>query len=108
MEEKVLIVEGTSDRKRVKQVLQEQVHIICTNGTLSIEKLEDLIFPIEDEDVYILVDEDESGEKLRRQLKRELPNATHLYTEKEYRQIEDTPLDYLAQILSKFFQVKEI
>jgi toprim domain protein len=108
MEEKVLIVEGTSDRKRVMEVLHEPVHIICTNGTLSAEKLEEVIYPIEDEDVYILVDADESGEKLRRQLKRELPNATHLYTEKEYRQIEDTPLDYLAQILSKYFQVKEI
>lgn len=108
MEEKVLIVEGTSDRKRVKQVLEEPVYIVCTNGTLSAEKLEEVIYPIEDEDVYILVDADESGEKLRRQLKRELPNATHLYTEKEYRQIEDTPLNYLAKILSKYFLVKEI
>jgi toprim domain protein len=108
MEEKVLIVEGTSDRKRVKQVLDEPVNVICTYGTLSAEKLEELILPIEDKDVYILVDADESGEKLRKQLKRELPNATQLFTEKGYGQVETTPLDYLAYILRGHFQVKEI
>ncbi len=106
MVDKVLIVEGTSDRKRVKQVLDERVNVICTYGTLSEEKLEQLILPIEDEDVYILVDADESGEKLRKQLLRELPNATHLYTEKVYGQVETTPLDYLAQVLRKYFVVK--
>ncbi|WP_096188929.1 toprim domain-containing protein [Evansella halocellulosilytica] len=108
MEEKVLIVEGTSDRKRVKAVLDEPVDIICTYGTLSDEKLETLILPIEDHDVYILVDADHAGESLRKQLKRELPNATHLYTQKGYGQVETTPLDYLTQILRGYFHVKEI
>lgn len=107
MDEKILIVEGTNDRKRVKKVLNERVDIICTYGTLSEEKLEELIYPIEDKDVYVLVDADDSGEKLRRQLKRELPNATHLYTEKVYGQVETTPYDYLAQILGQYFLVKE-
>ncbi|MET3506096.1 5S rRNA maturation endonuclease (ribonuclease M5) [Halalkalibacter oceani] len=52
MVEKVLIVEGTNDRKRVKRVLNEPVDVICTYGTLSVTKLEDLILPIEDKDVY--------------------------------------------------------
>ncbi|GAE35506.1 toprim domain-containing protein [Halalkalibacter akibai] len=108
MQEKVLIVEGKSDRKRVKQVLDEDVDVICTYGTLSEEKLETIILPIEDKDVYILVDADESGENLRRKLKRELPNATHLYTLKEYGQVETTPHHYLAQILRGDFDVKEI
>ncbi|RXI97796.1 hypothetical protein DS745_15635 [Anaerobacillus alkaliphilus] len=106
MVDKVIIVEGTSDRKKVKQVLAEQVNIICTYGTLSEEKLEQLILPVEELDVYILVDADESGEKLRKQLKRELPNATHLFTEKVYGQVETTPLDVLAKILSEYFEVK--
>ena len=45
MEDKVLIVEGTSDRKRVKQVLNQPVNVICTYGTLSETKLETLIYP---------------------------------------------------------------
>ncbi|MCK0471077.1 toprim domain-containing protein [Halalkalibacter sp. APA_J-10(15)] len=107
MVEKVLIVEGTNDRKRVKKVLHEKVTIICTHGTLSNEKLEEFILPIENEDVYVLVDADDSGDKIRKQLKRELPNAVHLYTIREYGQVETTPLDYLAQILRAHFQVKE-
>ncbi|OLO28981.1 hypothetical protein BTR23_16530 [Alkalihalophilus pseudofirmus] len=106
MEDKVLIVEGKNDRKRVKQILAEPVEIICTYGTLSTEKLETLILPMEDMDVYILVDADEPGEKLRKQLKRELPNATHLYTQKEYKQVETTPFRYLAEELGKYFEVK--
>ncbi|WP_100407437.1 toprim domain-containing protein [Bacillus solitudinis] len=108
MEDKVLIVEGTSDRKRVNKVLNEPVEVICTNGTLSEEKLETVIFPIEDKDVYILVDADDSGESLRKHLKRELPNATHLYTQREYGQVETTPLEYLIEVLKPHFHVKEI
>ncbi|UCZ51530.1 hypothetical protein LGQ02_11670 [Bacillus shivajii] len=107
MVDKVLIVEGTSDRKRVKRVLDEPVDVICTYGTLSDEKLETLILPIEDLDVYILVDADEAGESLRKQLKRELPNATHLYTQKGYGQVETTPVEYLTQVLRGHFDVKE-
>ncbi|MDG5787120.1 toprim domain-containing protein [Evansella sp. AB-P1] len=106
MDEKVLIVEGTNDRKRVKQILDEPVDIICTNGTLSDEKLETIILSIEDRDVYILVDADDAGEKLRKQLKRELPNATHLYTLKGYGQVETTPIDYLTELLNAYFFVK--
>ncbi|MFC0470443.1 toprim domain-containing protein [Halalkalibacter kiskunsagensis] len=107
MEDKVLIVEGKNDRKRVKEVLNEPVEIICTYGTLSDEKLETLILPIEDHDVFILVDADEAGESLRKQLKRELPNSTHLYTKKEYGQVETTPFEYLADVLRGHFEVKE-
>jgi toprim domain protein len=107
MEDKVLIVEGTNDRKRVKKVLNEPVDIICTYGTLSSEKLETLILPIEDKDVYILVDADDAGESLRKQLKRELPNATHLYTQKGYGQVETTPFDYLTDVLRGYFDVRE-
>lgn len=108
MEQKVIIVEGKNDRKRIKQILDEPVEIICTYGTLSDEKLENLILPFEDYDVYILVDADESGEQLRKHLKRELPNATHLYTLKGYGQVEETPYHYLAQILRGYFQVKNL
>ena len=108
MDEKVLIVEGIKDRKQVKRVLDESVDVICTYGTLSEEKLETLILPIEDKDVYILVDADEAGETLRKQLKRELPNATHLYTKKGYGQVETTPINFLSELLGDYFLVKQL
>lgn len=105
---KVLIVEGKTDQKRLEQVLTEDVHFVCTFGTLSQEKLEQVILPLQDEEVYILVDADEAGNKLRSQLKRELPNANHLYTRKMYGEVAVTPLDYLAKILAlAHFEVEE-
>lgn len=106
MERKVIIVEGKNDRERLEKILAEPVEIVCTYGTLSLEKLENLILPFEDDDVYILVDADKAGEELRKMLKKELPNAIHLYTLKEYGQVEKTPNKYLEQILRAHFQVK--
>lgn len=96
---KVIIVEGKTDKERIEQLIDEPVQIICTYGTLSYEKLEEMIVPLQNEDVYILVDADTSGMKLRNQLKQELPNATHLYTRRMYREVARTPLDFLAKVL---------
>ena len=97
--EKILIVEGTSDKRQVKKVLNEDVEIICTNGTISLVRLDELVEELEDKDVYILVDADKSGEKLRKQLMREMPNASHIYIDKMYRQVEDAPLKHLSTML---------
>lgn len=99
VEKKVLIVEGKTDRDRLLEVLDEPVTFVLTYGTLSQEKIEELILPVEQEEVYIFVDADEAGMKLRKELKQLLPNAKHLYTRKGYREIAETPLDYLAWIL---------
>lgn len=99
--EKVIIVEGTSDKKKVKNIIKEPVKIICTNGTISITKLDELIEFLEDKEVYVLVDADEAGEKLRKQFKRELPEAEHLYIDKMYREVENAPEQHLATILLK-------
>lgn len=96
---KVIIVEGKTDKERIEQLIDEPVQIICTYGTLSYEKLEELIVPLQNEDVYILVDADTPGMKLRNQLKQELPNATHLYTRRMYREVARTPRDFLAKVL---------
>lgn len=100
-EEKVIIVEGSSDRKKVKKVVKEPVEIICTNGTIGDSRLEELVDALYDRDVYILVDTDDSGEKLRKQLKRELPRAMHLYVDKAYREVESSPDFHVAAILLK-------
>lgn len=98
--QKVLIVEGKTDVTQIRHVLIEEVVILCTYGTLSYEQIEHDIVPLQYDDVYILTDADESGMKLRSQLKQELPNARHLYTRKMYREVARTPLDYLARVLN--------
>lgn len=97
--EKVIIVEGKTDKERLLKILSEPVRIICTYGTLSEEKLEELILPLQYDEVYILVDADEAGNRLRRELQRELPNARHLYTRKMFREVATTPLEHLARVL---------
>jgi toprim domain protein len=97
--DKVLIVEGKSDKNKVKRIVKEPVEIICTNGTISITKLDELIDFLEDKDVYILVDADFSGEKLRKQLKREFPQAEHLYIDRMYREVATAPVHHLATVL---------
>ncbi|WP_245578028.1 toprim domain-containing protein [Alicyclobacillus herbarius] len=105
---KVIIVEGQSDKRRLEQVLDEPVRIVCTNGTLGYEKMEALLQSIAEDEVYVLVDADESGNRLRSQLRQEFPNARHLYTRKVYREVAATPLEHLAEVLARaHFEVDE-
>jgi len=106
---KIIIVEGKTDKEKLLQILNEPVKIICTYGTLSEEKIENMIWPLQGkEDVYVLVDADHAGNKLRQQLKRELPNARHLYTRKMYREVATTPMDHLAKIMADaHFEIHE-
>ncbi|MEW9051818.1 MAG: toprim domain-containing protein [Neobacillus sp.] len=97
--DKVLIVEGKSDKKKVKSILKDPIEIICTNGTISMTKLDELIDFLEDKEVYILVDADDAGEKLRKQLKREFPLAEHLYIDRMYREVATAPVKHLATVL---------
>ncbi len=101
MTDKVIIVEGNRDRKKVLAVLDEEIEIICTNGTIGLEKLDDLVDRLEGREVFILVDADESGEKLRRQLRREMPNAVHLYIDRVFREVEDAPYAHLSDVLQR-------
>lgn len=97
--DKVIIVEGLSDKRKVASVLDEKVEIRCTNGTISLTKLDELVDELIGREVYILFDADESGEKLRKQFRRELPEASHLYIEKMYKEVEDTPEHHIASVL---------
>ncbi|MBU8785472.1 MULTISPECIES: toprim domain-containing protein [Bacillus] len=97
--EKVVIVEGKTDKLKVKHVSGEPLDIICTNGTISLSRLDEFAETLYDKDVYILVDADDSGEKLRRQLKRELPEASHLYIDKVYKEVAAAPNHHVAEVL---------
>lgn len=104
---KVIIVEGKTDRERILQILDEPVEVICSYGTLNSERLEQWISDYSDDDIYVLVDADASGEKIRKQITRELGNVHSLYTQRMYREVATTPLEYLNQILLKaHFKVK--
>lgn len=97
--DKVIIVEGKSDKQKIKEIINEPVEILCTNGTIGIEKLDELIDQIYDKQVYVLLDADESGEKLRKQFKREFPQADHLYIDKMYREVAASPAQHIAHVL---------
>ncbi|MFX3625719.1 MAG: toprim domain-containing protein [Ectobacillus sp.] len=97
--EKVIIVEGKSDKKKIQTLIKEPVEIVCTNGTISLAKLDELIEQFFDKDVYILVDSDAAGDRLRKQFKREFPQAEHLYIDRAYREVATAPVQHLATVL---------
>lgn len=97
--EKVIIVEGKSDKKKIAPIIREPIEIVCTNGTIGLTKLDELLDFLEDKQVYILADSDEAGEKLRKHFKRELPEAKHLFIDKMYREVATAPEKHLATVL---------
>ncbi len=104
---KVIIVEGKTDKERLEEILEEPVEILCSYGTMSYEKLEEWATELEEAEIYLLVDADDSGGKIRKLLNQELPNVHHLYTHRMYREVATTPLEVLAGILEHaHFEVK--
>lgn len=97
--DKIIIVEGLSDKRKIQKIVKEPVDIVCTNGTISQSRLEELVDHISDQEIFILVDSDAAGEKLRRQLKREFPEAEHLYVDRVYREVAAAPVQHLAEVL---------
>lgn len=110
MDERVMIVEGKTDRDRLQGILAEPVKILCTYGTYSsgrAEKLKEEIDPAAE--LFIFTDEDESGKKLRKLLQDDFPDAIHLHTRKEFAEVANTPPEVLAEILAgEGFLVKVI
>lgn len=98
-EEKIIIVEGTSDKRKVLNIIKEDVEVICTNGTISFTRLDEMVDSLFGKDVYILVDADRAGEKLRKLFKREFPEARHLYIDRMYREVATAPAYHLASVL---------
>ncbi|CEG23394.1 Ribonuclease M5 [Planococcus massiliensis] len=97
--EKVIVVEGRSDKTRIAPLIAEPVTILCTNGTVSASRLEELLLPYEDLDIIILVDADKSGEQLRKLVKREFPEARHFYINRSYKEVAATPIRILLDVL---------
>ena len=103
MDKKVIIVEGLTDRKQLAKIIIEDVDIICTHGTFSIEKFDELLetYDLDYRPVYIFVDADDSGIELRKQLTAELPHAEHMYVNDHNKEVAKTPEYILATELLK-------
>lgn len=104
---KVIVVEGKSDRFRLQQLLIEPVDIICTFGTISEYHLDELLEPYELDDLYVFVDADHTGEKIRDLFHRNYPEAVHLYTDEIHVEVEVTPYELLAEQLIKYFDIDQ-
>jgi toprim domain protein len=96
-----IIVEGKNDRSRLRRILSPEVDILCTFGTLSTLKLESLRHTVGDGDVYLYMDNDSSGKKIRGVLRDAFPDAVHMYTRKGYAGVEGTPDEYSITQLEK-------
>lgn len=96
-----IIVEGKNDRSRLKPLLSEEVQILCTFGTLNSQKLEKLRKEVGSDDVYLFMDNDAAGKKIRAVLRDAFPDAGHIYTRRGYAGVEGTPNEYLIQQLEK-------
>jgi len=95
----VLFVEGISDRRKVQQIVTDDVQIICTNGTVSREKLEEWVQQYDSANVYLLFDADESGDLTRKKFIREFSNCINIYVNRMYREVATTPLPILLESL---------
>ncbi|WP_411346852.1 toprim domain-containing protein [Paenibacillus sp. WLX1005] len=96
-----IIVEGKNDRSKLRRVLQPEVQILCTFGTLNSQKLEKLRKQVGQDEVYLFLDNDSSGRKIRGVLSDAFPDATHMYTRRGYAGVEGTPDEYVAAQLEK-------
>lgn len=105
--QKILIVEGKADRLRLQRILAEPVKILCTFGTISEYDLDELLLPYETADLYVFVDADYTGEKIRSLFERNYPGAIHLYTNEFYKEVETTPYDLLSAQLKKYFEIHQ-
>ncbi|WP_342388570.1 toprim domain-containing protein [Salinicoccus bachuensis] len=99
--DKVLIVEGKTDKRRIEEVLIEPVQIICTHGTMGISKLDEILDQLNGSDIYILSDADKEGRNIRKWFKKHLSESTHIYIDPKFGEVGRCPRDYLANLLMR-------
>ncbi len=101
-EELVLfIVEGKSDKQKLEQILQKNVPIICTNGTIDEEDLLSLLERYEQYDFVTIFDADKNGDKLRKLMNRVYPEAIQLQIPKQFKEVAETPIPVLIDLLKR-------
>ncbi|GBF73319.1 hypothetical protein PA598K_01606 [Paenibacillus sp. 598K] len=96
-----IIVEGKNDRRRLRRLLAEEVDIHCSFGTPGTDQIERLLQQTEYRDVFLFMDNDASGKRIRGKLRDAFPDAEHIYTRRSYPGVEHTPVEYLIEQLEK-------
>lgn len=96
-----IIVEGKNDRSKLRRLLTSDITILCTFGTLNSIKAESLRKEVRDDEVFLFMDNDSSGKKIRGVLRDSFPDAEHIYTRRGYAGVEGTPDEYLIEQLEK-------
>ena len=96
-----IIVEGKNDRSKLRRLLGDEVRILCTFGTLNTAKLESLRKQAGDDELYLFLDNDPSGKRIRAVLRDAFPDAEQIYTRRGYDGVEGTPDEYLIAQLEK-------
>ncbi|EXX87686.1 DNA primase [Paenibacillus darwinianus] len=99
--EAAIIVEGKSDRSRLRRLVTPEVEILCTYGTPGSLQMDKLSKQVGRRHVYIFTDNDASGKRIRGMLRDAFPDADHIYTRRGYPGVEGTPDEYLIQQLEK-------
>src|SRR5699024_2647417 len=101
LSDKVLIVEGKTDKRRIDIVHIEPVQIICTVGTMVVSIIDNLLELLDGYDIYILSDADKEGRKIRKWFKKYLSESTHIYIDPKFGEVGRCPRDYLANLLMR-------
>ncbi|WP_442603313.1 toprim domain-containing protein [Paenibacillus sp. KN14-4R] len=96
-----IIVEGKNDRARLRRLLNLEVAIYCTYGTPGNETLNQLHKTCFHDEVFLFMDNDAAGKKIRSLLRDIFPDAIHMYTRKGYAGVEGTPNEYLITQIEK-------
>lgn len=96
-----IIVEGKNDRSKLRRLLDEDIRIFCTFGTLNTDKLEALRKQVKEDELFLFLDNDPSGKKIRGILRDAFPDATQIYTRRGYAGVEGTPDEYVIAQLEK-------
>ncbi|MBW5447260.1 DNA primase [Cohnella sp. CFH 77786] len=96
-----IIVEGKNDKSRLARVLSPLIPVFCTFGTPNSGRIETLRKAVGHRQVFLFLDNDSSGSRIRGMLRDVFPDAEHLYTRKGYKGVEGTPEEYLIQQLEK-------
>lgn len=100
---KIIVVEGKADRQRLKKIIAEEVIFVCTFGTISEYDVEQLMMPYEVDELFVFVDYDHTGERIRRHFHELYPEAIHLYTNPDDIEVEETPYEKLIEELQPYF-----
>ncbi|AWB45896.1 DNA primase [Paenibacillus sp. CAA11] len=96
-----VIVEGKNDKSKLRRLLSPEIKILCTFGSLSSLKLDQLRKQAGDDEIYLFMDNDASGKKIRGILRDAFPDAEQIYTRRGYAGVEGTPDEYVIAQLEK-------